>query len=305
MYCVCLRHTHKKTCMAKGEIEGLLDILDPEVSCNDYNHSILTNVDVAIASFGGFSLADGQPSRFDSHGRDRQHRQSSASGASCNSGIVGRYAQTSYHDKVVSSYMRRVRTVSEVGGLSVAIVRATEAILCKVIEAPSLRRSHKTGIIEGAVFIAACQCTSPRTTREVAHMFDVRDQVVVKGTQRVQSALACMSSHVSHEGSPDAFVPRFIALIMDCGLGYKCLAKDEHRCILHAKAISGALVDESPSTIATVAIASVFGCNSSKQINRIAQLAGVKANALKKCLKIIAATGVESATGLELPIRGS
>ena len=294
----CIRRAPKKTCMAKGEIEGLLDILDPEVACPGANHDTLPNVDATfITHFGGFTLADGQPSPFDSHGRDRQHRQSSASGASCNAGTVGRYGQTTYHDKVVALHMRHVRAVAEVGGLSVAIVRATEAVLCKVVGAPSLRRSHKAGIVEGAVFVATCQCASPRTTREVAQMFNVSDHVVVKGTQRVHSALACMSSHVSHEGSPAAYVPRFIALIMDFGLEYKFLANAEHRCISHTKAISNALVDESPSTIAAVAIVSASGCKSSKHISRMSQLSGVKANALRKCLKIIAPMHFESPVG--------
>jgi transcription initiation factor TFIIIB Brf1 subunit/transcription initiation factor TFIIB len=274
--------------MAKREIEGFLDILDPEVEG-------LVDVDAGASasgtSFCGFSLADGEPSPFDTHGRDRQHRSTSASGIA---GTVGRYAQTSYRDKVVACHMRRVRAVSEIGGLSIATVRATASVLCKVVEAPSLRRSHKMGIVEGAVFVASCQCSSPRTTREVALMFEVGNQVVVKGAQKVQNALACMSSSVLYEGSPEAYVPRFIASIMDYSLEYKALANVERTSITRAKTLSSALVDESPSTIAAVAIASASGYMSTKHVVNISDASGVKANALKKCLKLVASMRCEA-----------
>jgi hypothetical protein len=286
--------------MAKGEIEDLLDVLDPEVVCrgNDGGGSAGGNgaidwADRTVESgesinssntFGGFDLAQGHLSHFDARGRNRAHTRTIGSGGG---GTVGRFAQTSYNDKVLASHMRRVRAASEKGGLSVATIRATENVMGKVVDAPSMRRAQKSGVVEGAVFIASRQCASPRTAREVAHMFGVCEQIVTAGVRKVNDAMACVSSSVVvlASSAPDAYIPRFIAALMDRdGVHRSALVGSEVRCIALAKALSLRLDDESPAVIAAAAIATAIGYTSAKHIGRIAEASGVRANALKRCL---------------------
>ena len=284
--------------MASQEIEGLLDILEADQT------SVRGSLDDRDAEGARVPEPDTWTGdRIDCEPR----RECAAPGAfsSCRAkggGTTSHFDSKTYSDKVLAAHMRKVKQAAERGGLSGAIVNSAEHILASLGDLPHLKRVHKTGIIEGAVFVAACNCKAPRTPREVGALFDESVRTVIKGAQMVQQALAYTVTRNPPACDPSTYVPRFLANWARAhGTQSSHLDRDEEACKRWVLKLTRHMVDESPAAIAAAAVCIVVRSkgksNSAKKnicVERAASHLGVQANSLKRCLQIAASVKSET-----------
>lgn len=283
--------------MARNEIEDVLDILDVPMtrpidslaerrkSCDKLDRS------GPVKMFT--TMEQGHPRDTCAHGvtRTRHGGEHDTNAFAMVSGTTNRFANSTYREKSVAALMTSVRRASETGRLSAAVVKLARGLLNQVIDAPNIRRSHKTGVPEGAVFIAARQCNCPRTIHEIASMFDVDDQVVSKGTRRVSTALAHDSPHCSRlkPGSPSSFVSRFLDIVREHSTGViGAFAHTIDRLQMEAQSLAHTahFNDEAPALIAAAVVVRSAKVRPS-QMDALARRLGVKTSALKRCVKVI------------------
>lgn len=268
----------------QGEIEDVLDILDARPSLE------LDRRSPGSAGSAKFTMEQGHPELTGTYERTGQISRRPAA-----NGTANRYSHSTYREKSVSALMANVRLAAETGNLSRAVMKIAEGVLEQVIDAPNIRRSHKSGVPEGAVFVAARTCNCPRTIREVAVMFGVSDLVVTKGARRVSTAMSCdrrASLTQNKSASPAPFVSRFSEVVsrhLPKGCAFSHTVGDLQT-LAHDVASTRQFSDESPALVAAAVILRSAAVKSS-QVDGLAKQLGVKASALKKCLKLIVDEG--------------
>lgn len=185
-----------------------------------------------------------------------------------------------YHNKVVAQMMVDVHAAVGRGAISRATAECVEAILRNELRRPEIRSTYKSGLCQGAVYVASKKCRAPRTVNEIARIFDVPDTVVSAGAQRIQNSGDSKVSAV--EVSPAMYLPRFISQCGRKGLDHsaesECLRVIEH---------SGDLIDEAPAAVAAAAIASHLKQSDKRACCLVSQCTGINIKSIRRIVRLI------------------
>ena len=133
-------------------------------------------------------------------------------------------------------------------------------------------------------------------------MFGTSEKVVARGAQRVHETLAAVETDGGDRGHPrlatsvpEDYMPRFVAAVADrCGLDVDAVGFSRRRCSALARAMASEAVDEAPAIIAAAAIAIVGSLRSAKHTADVAVATGVRANALKRCIRLGSRLGAQT-----------
>jgi transcription initiation factor TFIIB len=183
---------------------------------------------------------------------------------------------TTYRERNLYSIFDMISIKAHNHGISVSIIDEAKSLYKKVSENRILRGDNRLGLIASSLYISCKTNHVPRSTKEIAKIFDMDLAVMTKGCKQFQK---WMVIDVASTTASD-FINRFASRIgLCCAAQHKC--KEVATCI----EVIGIVSENTPPTIAAACIclsSMIFNLNISK--SDISKISGISSVTISKCM---------------------
>jgi transcription initiation factor TFIIB len=119
----------------------------------------------------------------------------------------------SYKERSRNKVFNEIKSVCDINNIPTIIIKESNSLYTIVSEIKISRGNNRKGLIAACLYFACKNCGVPRSSKEIAKMFDIKSVLVTKGIKILQNSLQTKDNSIRIERSnsinQNDFIERF------------------------------------------------------------------------------------------------